>query len=52
MMMMMVMRIVDNDDNNNNNNHHHHHHNLARICPSWKDHRIETGHLSTRSQVR
>ena len=51
MMMMMVMRIVDNDDHNNNN-HHHHHHNLARICPSWKDHRIETGHLSTRSQVR
>ena len=51
MMMMMVMRIVDNDDNNNNN-HHHHHHNLARICPSWKDHRIEVGHLSTRSQVR
>ena len=51
MMMMMVMRIVDNDDNNNNN-HHHHHHNLARICPSWKDHRIEIGHLSTRSQVR
>ena len=51
MMMMMVMRIVDNDDHNNNN-HHHHHHNLARICPSWKDHRIEIGHLSTRSQVR
>ena len=51
MMMMMVMRIVDNDDNNNNH-HHHHHHNLARICPSWKDHRIEIGHLSTRSQVR
>ena len=51
MMMMMVMRIVDNDDNNNNH-HHHHHHNLARICPSWKDYRIEIGHLSTRSQVR
>ena len=51
MMMMMVMRIVDNDDNNNNH-HHHHHHNLARICPSWKDHSIEIGHLSTRSQVR
>ena len=52
-MMMMVMRIVDNDDNNNNHHHHHHHHhNLARICPSWKDHRIEIGHLSTRSQVR
>ena len=51
MMMMMVMRIVDNDDHNNNN-HHHHHHNLARICPSWKDHHIEIGHLSTRSQVR
>ena len=50
-MMMMVMRIVDNDDNNNNH-HHHHHHSLARICPSWKDHRIEIGHLSTRSQVR
>ena len=50
-MMMMVMRIVDNDDNNNNH-HHHHHHNLARICPSWKEHRIEIGHLSTRSQVR
>ena len=51
MMMMMVMRIVDNDDNNNHH-HHHHHHNLARLCPSWKDHRIEIGHLSTRSQVR
>ena len=50
MMMMMVMRILDNDDDNNH--HHHHHHILARVCPSWKDDRTETGHLSTRSQVR
>ena len=45
MMMMMVMRIVDNDDSNNNH-HRHYHHILARVCPSWKDHRIEIGHLS------
>ena len=50
MMMMMMVRIVDNDDNNNN--HHHHHHILARVCPSWKDHCTETGHLSRRSRVR